>query len=531
MSPRQGYLALVLHAHLPFVRHPEHPLFLEEDWLFEAITETYLPLLQVFERLMEEEVPFVLTMSLTPTLCEMLSDPLLQARYSTRLARLRELVDRECHRTRQEPAFHRTALMYRERLREVAHRYEEFYRRDLLAAFRRLQEAGRLEIITSAATHGFLPLFATRQGIRAQLRVAQANYVKHFRRPSVGVWLPECGYNFGLDEEIVRSGFQYFFLDSHGLLYGTPRPKYGVYAPVVTPAGAVAFGRDIESSLQVWSSQTGYPGDPVYREFYRDIGYDGEESYIAPYLHEDGLRRNLGIKYHRVTGPGVPLHEKAPYDPVAAREKAAEHAGNFMFNREAQASFLRAHFGKAPLIVAPYDAELFGHWWYEGPDFLNILIRRIVFDQENIALITPTEYLGQSPTLQHITPSPSSWGDKGYFEVWLNGANDWIYRDLHRAEERMVSLARDHRAATGMPARVINQAARELMLAQSSDWAFIMTAGTMVEYACKRTCDHLDRFAELHAMARSGAVDEARLSAIEHGDNLFPEMDFRVYCD
>jgi 1,4-alpha-glucan branching enzyme len=528
----EGYLALVLHAHLPFVRHPEYPSFLEEDWLFEAIVETYVPLLRVFERLEREGINFRLTLGMTPTLCEMLSDPLLQERCSLRLARLREFADAEVERTRTGPdRMHRTACMYLENLAAVARTYEEEWGRDLVAAFRGLQDRGRIDILTCAATHGFLPLLGTVQSVRAQLRVAVANYEKHFGVAPEGVWLPECGYAVGLDEELAAVGLRYFFLDSHGILYGTPRPKYGVYAPVICRSGVAAFGRDIESSRQVWSSTCGYPGDPDYREFYRDAGFDAPMERVGHLLHEGGHRHNIGIKYHRITHARAPLNEKDLYDPECAAERAAEHAGNFMFNRQAQSRFLRRQLGRPPLILSPYDAELFGHWWYEGPQFLEALIRRIEASQEEIVLTTPGEHLRRLDRLQVVRPSPSSWGDKGYFEVWLNGSNDWIYRHLHKAEIQMVQHACALRNATGSLERALNQAARELMLAQSSDWAFIMTTGTMSEYAEKRTREHIERFYELEEMIRTNAIGDERLAVLEERTNIFPEMSFRVYCD
>lgn len=530
MSEPVGHLCLVLHAHLPFVRHPEHPAFLEEDWLFEAITETYVPLLGAMERLVGTGLPLRLTLGVTPTLCEMLADELLRERYRERLRRLRAFVDQEVERTAAEPAFHRVACLYRERLAAVHTLYEEQWGCDLIAAFRRLQDSGHLELITCAATHGFLPLFSHPQCVRAQLQVAVGNYEKHFGRPPQGVWLPECAYSEGLDRELAAVGLRYFFLDSHGLLYATPRPRHGIFAPVQCRSGVAVFGRDIESSRQVWSSQVGYPGDPDYREFYRDAGYDAPAEAIQDLLHPDGIRRNIGIKYYRITGRDVPLAEKAPYEPEVARARAVEHAGNFLFNRQAQARFIRHEIDQAPIIVAPYDAELFGHWWYEGPDFLETLFRRVLCDQDEIRLTTPSEYLDAAPPLQVVQPSPSSWGDKGYFEVWLNGSNDWIYRHLHRAEEEMVSLAHAHHEAEGLLARALNQAARELLLAQASDWAFIMTTGTMVEYAEKRTHLHVERFRELCSMLHTGTVDEERLQLMESHDNLFPEIDFRVYC-
>jgi 1,4-alpha-glucan branching enzyme len=524
----KGYLALILHAHLPFVRHPEYEDFLEEDWFFEAVTETYLPLIDMITRLVTEKVNFRLTLSLTPPLCAMMSDHLLQARYRRYLYKLIELAEKEVHRTQDQPAFQPTAQMYLQKLRRARQLYDDWYRGNLLQAFRQLQNQGVLEIITCAATHGYLPLMTQRQAARAQVRVAVDDYQRHFGRRPRGIWLPECAYNPGDDVLLKEQGIRFFFMEAHGLLYGTPRPRYGVFAPAYCPSGVAAFARDMESAHQVWSSETGYPGDPNYREFYRDVGYDLDYEYIKPYLHNDGVRRNVGLKYHRITGR-VPLNAKEPYNPAAAHEMAAQHAGNFMFNRQKQVEHLQSILGKKPMIVSMYDAELFGHWWYEGPDFLELLFRKLHYDQKDIRTITASEYLEENPHNQVIQPEMSSWGDKGYHEVWLNGANDWIYRHLHKAAELMIELAEQNPSANGQKERALNQAARELYLAQSSDWAFLMTVGTATTYAQKRTLDHLNRFLALNDQIRRHAVDEAFLSEIERRDTIFPQLDYRVF--
>jgi len=327
---------------------------------------------------------------------------------------------------------------------------------------------------------------------------------------------------------LKEEGLRFFFLEAHGILYGTPRPKYGVFAPVYCPSGVAAFSRDMETAHQVWSAESGYPGDPDYREFYRDLGYDLEYEYVKPYLHSDGIRRNTGIKSHRITGK-VPLSEKKPYIPLHAKNKAADHAGNFLFNRTKQVEYLSEILGKPPLVISMYDAELFGHWWFEGPQFINFLFRKMHFDQDIIKPITPTEYLNKFPVNQVITPAASSWGDKGYYEVWLNSSNDYIYRHLHKAAERMIELAQKFPNASGVLQRALNQAARELLLAQSSDWAFIMTTGTMVEYAEKRTRDHIINFSNLYGQILSNSIDENYLKSLEEKNNIFPSINYMVY--
>jgi 1,4-alpha-glucan branching enzyme len=522
-----GYLAPVLHAHLPFVRHPEHEDFLEEDWFYEAITETYIPLLWMLDGLVRDRIDFRLTLSLSPTLVAMLDDELLRRRYSRHLDLLCELADKEVRRTRHQPQMHETASMYKRRFQRARQNYRDRWKSDLVGAFQQYQESRKLEIITSAATHGFLPLLRFNPAaVRAQIQVAVQHHTDRFGRAPGGIWLPECGYYPGLDEILKEAGLRYFFLDAHGIHNASGRTKFGVYAPLYSPAGVAAFGRDPESSKQVWSSKEGYPGDFDYREFYRDIGFDLDLEYIRPYIHPDGIRINTGFKYYRVTGPG---ETKEPYVPQQGLEKAAIHAEHFIVSRKQQVEWLRSWMDRKPIIVAPYDAELFGHWWFEGPDWIDFLIRKLASDRRTLQLTTPTEYLAEYPVNQEEIPSASSWGLKGYNTVWLNGSNDWIYRHLHAAADRMSELAEEYPSARGTARRALNQAARELLLAQSSDWAFIMSKGTAVEYAARRAKEHLLRFNDLYRMVKTGGLDRQWLTALERRDNIFPRLDYRIY--
>jgi len=525
----QGYFALVLHAHLPFVRHPEYPEFMEEDWLFEAIGETYIPLIAVMDRLVNDGVPFQLTMSLTPPLCEMLADPLLEERYDRRLNKLIELAALEIERTRGHEEFNRMARFYHERFLDERRIFEQVCRRNLLGAFKRFQDAGVLEIMTCGATHGFFPLMhVNERAVRAQVLVARKNYEKHFGRGPNGIWLPECGYYPGVERHLAEAGIRFFIVETHGILHASTRPKYGVFSPLITHSGPAAFGRDMESSKQVWSAEEGYPGDGDYRDFYRDIGFDLPEDYIRPYIHPDGIRIHTGIKYHRITGKKT--QDKQPYRSDWAMEKAASHAGNFLFNRQAQMRHLNGVMGgRKPIIVAPYDAELFGHWWYEGPEFLEFFIRKAAFDQDEVRLATPMTYLRENPVNQRATPADSSWGAGGYNEYWLEGSNAWVYRHLHAAADRMCELADRFPNAGGVLKRALNQAAREVLLAQSSDWAFIMKTGTTVPYAVKRTRDHVMRFTRLYEQILGNRIDEGFLKESEWLDSIFQEIDYRVY--
>jgi 1,4-alpha-glucan branching enzyme len=526
-----GFFSLVLHAHLPFVRHPEYPEFLEEDWLFEAITEVYLPLIFIFQNLHEADAKPRLAINVSPPLCEMLADELLQQRYTRHLENLLELANKEVSRTQEQaPEFFSVAKMYADNLGTALHLWNDRYHRDLVGAFRELQDEGVLEIITCGATHGFLPLVSTHESRRAQIEVAVANYKKHFDRQPRGIWLPECAYEPGIESLLKDAGIEYFISDTHAILYGDPRPRYGVHAPVACANGVSVFARDVETSQQVWSAEIGYPGSDVYREFYRDIGWDLPLDYLKPHLHQDAARRHLGLKYHRITGVKVRQQNKAPYEPEKAREKAAENAMHFVGERIKQARELKEKFGgRPPLVLSPYDAELFGHWWYEGPQFLDYFFRQMHWDQDEVANITPGDFLDAGHAIQIQQPSASSWGENGYFKVWINEQNSWMYPYQHDAERRMTELAKKFSGRDEMCDRILDQLARELLLAQSSDWAFQIYKGTTVEYSTRRFESHIQRFDLLAKMIESGKHERELLEEIERRDNIFAEIDHRIY--
>ncbi|MBU0895767.1 MAG: DUF1957 domain-containing protein [Candidatus Omnitrophica bacterium] len=526
----KGYLAIVLHAHLPFVRHPEFTDFLEEDWLFEAITETYIPLIKMLQGLERDKIEYKLTISLSPTLMTMLMDGHLQSKYIRHLEKLIELSEKEIDRTKWEHQFNALAHMYHTMFVDARRIFVEEYGRNLVNAFKHFQETGNLEVITCCATHGYLPLMETERtaSVRGQVKTATDMYQKVFGRKTPGIWLPECGYVPGDEAALKREGVKYFLVDSHGILFGTPRPRFGVFSGYLTKSGVAVYGRDIESSKSVWSAVEGYPGDYNYREFYRDIGFDLDYNYIRPYINADGVRINTGVKYYKITGI---TNHKEPYNPDQARDTAASHAANFMFNREKQVEHLIGSMGgRKPIIIAPYDAELYGHWWYEGPMWLDFLIRKIRYDQDTIELTTPGEYMKMYKSYQVLQPAFSSWGYKGYSEFWLEGSNDWIYRHLHKMVERMVEAANTNRHAKGLVLRALNQMARELLLAQSSDWAFIIKTGSHSSYAIKRFRGHAENFTSLYDDIKSGSPDEEYLKRLEGKNNIFPDVDYTVYC-
>jgi 1,4-alpha-glucan branching enzyme len=520
-----GYLILVLHAHLPFVRHPEEGSFLEETWLFEAIAETYLPILRVLNRLEADGVPFKLAFSISPTLTAMLQDELLQNRFITYCERMIDLAAREIDRTRDNRLFQAMAQRYRSLHETNLRDFVEKYDRDITRGFDYHYKRGRIEILASAATHAYLPLYVQHPpAIRAQIQVGMEAHARAFGKAARGFWLPELGYAPGLEEYLGDQGIGYTLVATHGLIFGEKRPNAGVYAPVTCPNGVAVFGRDHASTNAVWSSDEGYPSDISYRDFYRDIGHDLPLEYIGPYLPEGRIRMNTGFKYHAVTGK---TDQKLPYDPDAAARKVGEHAENFIYNQRKRVQRLGRLMERPPVIVSPFDAELFGHWWYEGPAWLEAVIRGVA-KSDVLSLVTPIEYLKTHPTHQVSTPAFSSWGTKGYSEVWLDGSNDWIYPHVHKAIERMAELVERFPKEGGLKKRALNQAAREVLLSQASDWPFIMRAGTAVPYAVRRVKDHIGNVSHVYDALSRGTIGTEWLTRVERQHNIFPDLDYRV---
>ncbi|MDR0362689.1 MAG: DUF1957 domain-containing protein [Planctomycetota bacterium] len=524
----KGYLAVVLHAHLPYVRHPEHENFLEELWFYEALAETYIPLLQVLNRLERDGVGYRLLLSLSPTLVSMFENPLLQERFVRHLRRVIRLADREAARSGKRSERGALCIHYADRYRDILHWFEDRCGRRLAPAFARLAEYGNLEIMTCGATHGFLPILQQNPGaVRAQAETARDYHAAVFGSAPDGIWTPECAYYSGLESVLAEAGFAYTLVDSHAVENAGTAPRYGVYAPICSREGVAFFGRDRETGYQVWSAEQGYPGHPNYREFYRDLGYELPEEELGEFLIDGRIRVNTGLKLNRITSREG--GDKAAYNPEWAREQAARDAGHFVENRVRQAENLaRAMTDRPPIIVAPYDAELFGHWWHEGPMFLEYVFRKLHYDQNAVETLTPRAYLLRHPENQRSLPAGSSWGGDGTYEFWVNGSNQDIIPALHQAADRFTAAV-DRDEAAGLDPELLKQMQRELMLAQASDWPFIMRTGTSPEYAGKRVRDHLSRFWALENMLING-IDEEAFAAIRYADDIFPDCKPEYYA-
>ncbi|HAW85798.1 MAG: glycoside hydrolase [Spirochaetes bacterium GWD1_61_31] len=523
---QSGSIALVLNAHLPFVRQPDYPQFLEERWLFESLSECYLPLLRLFARLEADSVPWRLSLALSPTLTTMLADTLLQNRYIAWLGKQLELADKELERLADDQEQLPLAILYADLYRQNLEDFTVLHGRNILNAFDFYYKKGRLDLLTSAATHAFLPLYQSLpQAIAAQIEAGVVAFRSSFGRAPNGFWLPQLGWFPGLQDVLSAYGLQYTVITTRSAMLGRPAPRFGSYAPVVCENGLTAFIRDIESTDAVWSEDDGYPSDPVYREFYRDIGFDLPLDYIGPFIDLKQVRTFTGFKYWAVTGH---TETKQLYKPERAALKVIEHAENFLYSRTRQLRKASALMRKPALLVAPFDAELFGHWWYEGIDWLEAIFRSAQATSE-LSFVTLSEAWRNKADCVRTTPEYASWGDDGYAGVWLNKSNDWLYRHTYKLVERMTELANRFPDEGGLRERVLNQAAREVMLAQSADWPFLLRAGKSSSFARKQIEDAVTNFGRIYEMMCANTVGTEWVTRLEKRNKIFPAMNYRVF--
>ena len=509
-----GKLAIVLHAHLPYVRKNEMNS-LEEDWLFQAILECYIPLLQVIESSQKENsINTKLTISLSPTLLSLLLNKKIQETFpswiKTRIQFLNDL-----------PPNEKKASEFLMRNINNKYLYWQKYSGNLIDRFKSLNNSGNLDILTCAATHGYLPILRENpETVKGQINTAIRSHKNIFGTRPLGIWLPECAYYENLDQILFNSGIRYAVLDGHGILNANPRPRYGIYAPICSRKGVAFFGRDSKSTLPVWSAKDGFPGHDVYREFHKDLGWE----LPASKLKEKGIPtvRPLGLKYHKITNNKISLGNKEFYIESEAKRKAEEHADDYLLARSRQLENLSLLSSFEPLLIAPFDAELFGHWWYEGPIFIENILKKST--KYSIRLTNLREVLSQKPNLQICDPSPSSWGQGGFHKYWLNENNAWIVPEITRAGSTFVDLLSNN-FKNDYSKRFLKQAARELLLSQSSDWSFILKAGTTTELAKERIERHLFRFWKLVKMIKnSSKPDMSFLVNIEEEDKIFPDI-------
>ncbi len=472
MAP--AHLAIVLHAHLPDLRGGGEP---QQRWFFEAIAQSYLPLLDVLERLERDGIPARLAISVSPTLAAMLDDSSLMERCAAHLHALAALAHEEIRRHAWDVRLQRLAAHWHSFYSKA---FEQLDRREgrLLPALARLAHHGRMELLTTAATHGYLPLLAAvTSAAERQIRLGLDAHRRWSGQAPSGFWLPELAWSPALEPMLRAEGVSWTCVDAHAVVFANRRPWAGTFAPIASPAGLVAFPRDAELSRAVWSAHDGYPGAPWYLEYHRDIGWERSAEELGAVAWPAGLRGPVGIKYHRVTGP---TEDKAIYEPDRAAALARAHATDFVRRACERAARAAVAMERPPLLVAAFDAELFGHWWHEGPLWLEYVLRGLAATP-CLHAITPTEYLERHPWLQCAMPAESSWGDGGGHATWWNETTAPMWTWLHEAAARLEREERQRH--TRPPPHRLVEASSHLLQAQASDWMFMLSRGTTPDYA------------------------------------------------
>ncbi|HZP55981.1 MAG TPA: 1,4-alpha-glucan branching protein domain-containing protein [Dehalococcoidia bacterium] len=550
---RQGAFTFVLHSHLPYARMAgrwPHG----EEWIHEAATETYLPLLSALHDLAAEGVRYKLTIGITPVLAEQLADSDVLRNFEEYADDLRQRAASDVDRFERsgEPRRAAVAAFYRDRLAALLDQFRHRFGRDFIGAFRSLQDQDLVELAASAATHGYLPLFERDSSIYAQVRTGVRTYERHFGRRPKSFWLPECAYRPayvqadgvrkpGLEEFLAAQGVEVFFVETHAILGGQPMGKaagdaVGPYGEIprrytvplaegtpptqrttfqaywVASPRVAAIGRNTATGLQVWSADHGYPGDFLYREFHKK---DGES----------------GLHYWRVTGARVDLAMKDLWDPAPAFAQAEEHARHYTALIESQAAEYRAASGRYGIVSAAYDTELFGHWWFEGVHWLKEVLRNLA-RSETVDMTGAAQYVEEHPPEDVVALPESSWGQQRNHFTWHNADTEWMWPVINGAQRRIEDVVERHARHAPAEARgALAQCGRELLLLESSDWPFLVTTGQAREYAELRFREHVERFERLAAQVESGAIDHAYVQRLWERDRLFPDIevqDFRA---
>ncbi len=536
-----GAFCLVLHTHIPYVLgHGRWPH--GHHMICEAAADCYIPLLWEMRALVAEGTSPKITLGITPTVMEQLSDERFRywcedyLRFMAQTAQWH--LDEFKHNG--EGHFQHLAWVWKDRFEALLRYFIEELGRDLLGGYRDLYEAGHIEIIGSAATHGYLPLLREDTSLHAQIEQGLATFERHIGRRPRGFWLPECAYRprcdwgepvevrggspprfrVGLEQLLAEAGIEFFLVDHHMLGRGDhalpvdltrtgriareegrlfdrivrrPEPDeskwpksahtpYFVGDAFEDHPPIACLVRDEEVCRKIWSADLGYPGDPDYLEFHK--------------------RKFPGrLRYWRVTERGCDLGDKWPYEPEWALKKAEAHASDFLSIIKGTLYPEDRRF-REPVLCCTFDTELFGHWWHEGPKFLGHLLRWANADP-SVDVKTVSEYLDGSPPNSAIVLPEGSWGKNGTHEVWLNGESTWVWRLIYDAEEDMAALAREW-GATEDPvlARLVAQAGRELLLLQSSDFPFLISTKSAEENAAWRINAHYSDFKAVAHIAR-----------------------------
>jgi 1,4-alpha-glucan branching enzyme len=540
-----GSFVLVLHSHLPYCRKAGVWPF-GEEWVFEAMAETYIPLLNIIDYLADRNALGSFTVGFTPVLLDQLQDPYMLLRFDEYLDTKIAAAEADIARfgAESEWSLQELAKFYRDRYEGVRRSFHLRHSGDLVNSFKTLQDKGFIQILAGAATHAYLPLLSTERSIYSQLKLGHDVYTHIFGRPPQGIWLPECGYrppseSSSVDRTLRDLGYSCFVVDAHAIEGGAPvdvysdrvmrkpqaRPatakrNYTAYLPYLVSGSDIAvLGRNQRTALQVWSSEWGYPGDGNYREFHR----------------RDPIS---GFSYWKVTSRLVDISAKEVYVPDAALGRAKEHADHFVGLVERLLLEFNGETGKRGVIVAPFDVELFGHWWLEGLDWLRWALEGLG-KSPYVEVLSVSSCLEKYPPHEEINLLESSWGLGGGHYIWDNDSTNWMWQEIYNAEKEIeditLKVSRGKRQTddnASLRDRLLKQVAREALLLQSSDWPFLVTTEQARDYGERRFLEHRHRFERLaHALAEDVISPDivSYLEQLESIDAVFPQIDFAAF--
>lgn len=562
-----GNFVLILHTHLPYVlNHGNWPH--GSDWVCEAVAECYIPLLNSFNKLKKEGISPQATIDISPVLCEQIEHPEFAKLFTDYCdVRVKMAKDDEqfFKRTGQDPQQAHVARYWQA---WYSKRKEEFlgvYKSSIVCALKQLQDDGDIEVMTCGATHGYFALLGDDKSIRLQLKAAVENYKKHFGRNPRGIWLPECSYRPqtqwksylpvehlqkpvlrpGIELLVAQAGIEYFVIDEQMIRASipvgyfkqdkertfvksttrnaehpfdkTPLALYNVASNAETASHtSVVFTRDQSIAMQVWSGDMGYPGDPLYLDFHKK-------------------HNRSALRYWRVTDTKADMMYKLLYVPEWAQERVNIHA--FHFTQSIEKALLGNYrvTHRFATLTAPFDTELFGHWWFEGPQFIEQVLRGLhhspyvntVCAGHQLDIVQPNEV---------VSIPEGSWGKNGHHEVWMNPDTQYMWEAIYKSEklfsDTMLHIASSLQNKTVR--RVATQAMRELMLLQASDWEFLVSTFSAKDYAemrfffhhsdFKRLCDIATKLADSKTK-RLSKQEKAYLEETEQRNNIFPELD------
>jgi len=505
----------------------------QNDILFSAIADTYVPLLNMISRLEGENVPVKLGVVLSAPLCTLLDDAQVQNQYIEWVDRRIALGKAELERCNKNQALLAQAQTCLMKAQKDKIDFVEVYGQKLLEKFKYFASKDMIELIPTAATYAFLPQYADLpEVINAQIETGLYAHRHFFGDSGEGFWLPYMGWAKGFEKLLRPYGINYTILENHGFLFAENPPETGIFAPVRCSNSLALFARD-HDALESGAEPESFCRNSVYRMQQRDIGFDLEQEALAPFAGKSKVRVQTGYKYYAngtVDPEDAVAEDEYPiYDGTAAGEQAARDARAFC---EAKCGKLdraaELMSGQDVEVVCTIPAELLGQTWFEGISWLEQVVRT-VSAREGVELALCRDLLDNQFSLPRIEPYPSAASGTGYGEDLLDSSNGWMIRYTRKACERMIDLTERFPSDKGLKARLLNLGAKELLLAQSGDWQKMIHEDRLPDYVKDMFQKNILSFTTVFDSLGSNTVSTEWLTEIEKEHPIFPWMNYRVF--